>query len=202
MKSKAHHVSLVCSFCGKSQREVRKLIAGPTVFICDECIKLCRDTISQHTGDPTDSQTVRSLAETAQKLAGDLRLPPSFPRWILDHAISLAKELERLAEPKKGKPVTPKRHSATLCCSFCGKSQDEVSTLIAGPSVYVCDECVSLGEEIISEKDDDSPRQFAQTARSLAVELRNFPTIPRTAIDRASLLAQELERLVISEDRG
>ena len=33
--------SLYCSFCGKSQNEVRKLIAGPTVFICDECVELC-----------------------------------------------------------------------------------------------------------------------------------------------------------------
>ena len=35
--------TLYCSFCGKSQREVRKLIAGPTVFICDECVELCMD---------------------------------------------------------------------------------------------------------------------------------------------------------------
>lgn len=35
-----------CSFCGKSQHEVRKLIAGPTVFICDECIELCLDIIT------------------------------------------------------------------------------------------------------------------------------------------------------------
>ncbi|MFB1479093.1 ATP-dependent Clp protease ATP-binding subunit ClpX [Corallococcus sp. RDP092CA] len=43
---KEHHVNLSCSFCGKSQREVRKLIAGPTVYICDECIKLCNDIIA------------------------------------------------------------------------------------------------------------------------------------------------------------
>ena len=44
---KEHHVNLSCSFCGKSQREVRKLIAGPTVYICDECIKLCNDIIAE-----------------------------------------------------------------------------------------------------------------------------------------------------------
>ena len=38
---------LCCSFCGKSQREVRKLIAGPTVYICDECIGLCNDIIAE-----------------------------------------------------------------------------------------------------------------------------------------------------------
>jgi ATP-dependent Clp protease ATP-binding subunit ClpX len=39
--------NLVCSFCGKSQDEVRKLIAGPTVYICDECIDLCNDIIAE-----------------------------------------------------------------------------------------------------------------------------------------------------------
>ena len=38
---------LYCSFCGKSQHEVRKLIAGPTVFICDECVELCLDIIGE-----------------------------------------------------------------------------------------------------------------------------------------------------------
>jgi ATP-dependent Clp protease ATP-binding subunit ClpX len=47
MKKGDHHVNLSCSFCGKSQREVRKLIAGPTVYICDECIKLCNDIIAE-----------------------------------------------------------------------------------------------------------------------------------------------------------
>jgi len=42
-----HHGNLSCSFCGKSQREVRKLIAGPTVYICDECIRLCNDIIAE-----------------------------------------------------------------------------------------------------------------------------------------------------------
>ena len=42
-------MNLSCSFCGKSQREVRKLIAGPTVYICDECIELCNDIIAEET---------------------------------------------------------------------------------------------------------------------------------------------------------
>ena len=41
--------TLYCSFCGKSQHEVRKLIAGPTVFICDECVELCMDIIKEET---------------------------------------------------------------------------------------------------------------------------------------------------------
>lgn len=38
---------LYCSFCGKSQHEVRKLIAGPSVYICDECVDLCNDIIRE-----------------------------------------------------------------------------------------------------------------------------------------------------------
>ena len=38
---------LCCSFCGKSQKEVRKLIAGPSVYICDECVELCNDIVTE-----------------------------------------------------------------------------------------------------------------------------------------------------------
>ena len=51
---------LYCSFCGKSQNEVRKLIAGPTVFICNECVELCLDII----GEETQMKTVGRMAAT------------------------------------------------------------------------------------------------------------------------------------------
>ena len=47
MTEKTNKNILYCSFCGKSQHEVRKLIAGPTVFICDECVELCMDIIKE-----------------------------------------------------------------------------------------------------------------------------------------------------------
>ncbi|MBM4385159.1 MAG: ATP-dependent Clp protease ATP-binding subunit ClpX [Deltaproteobacteria bacterium] len=50
MKKRDDNANLSCSFCGKSQREVRKLIAGPTVYICDECIELCNDIIAEEYG--------------------------------------------------------------------------------------------------------------------------------------------------------
>ncbi|MES2253185.1 MAG: ATP-dependent Clp protease ATP-binding subunit ClpX [Pseudomonadota bacterium] len=62
--------TLYCSFCGKSQHEVRKLIAGPTVFICDECVELCTDIIreenqsarfTQHEGIPTPQEICNVL---------------------------------------------------------------------------------------------------------------------------------------------
>ena len=46
-KSDGDNKLLYCSFCGKSQHEVRKLIAGPSVFICDECVDLCNDIIRE-----------------------------------------------------------------------------------------------------------------------------------------------------------
>jgi ATP-dependent Clp protease ATP-binding subunit ClpX len=50
VKKRDDNANLSCSFCGKSQREVRKLIAGPTVYICDECIELCNDIIAEEYG--------------------------------------------------------------------------------------------------------------------------------------------------------
>eukprot|EP01137_Pigoraptor_chileana_P019125 Opistho-2@79711 len=49
---------LYCSFCGKSQHEVKKLIAGPSVFICDECIELCNDIIRDEV--PADTPQARA----------------------------------------------------------------------------------------------------------------------------------------------
>ncbi|WP_420409058.1 ATP-dependent Clp protease ATP-binding subunit ClpX [Hoeflea sp.] len=64
--------TLYCSFCGKSQHEVRKLIAGPTVFICDECVELCMDIIREENkssmvksrdGVPTPQEIIETLDE-------------------------------------------------------------------------------------------------------------------------------------------
>ncbi len=62
--------TLYCSFCGKSQHEVRKLIAGPTVFICDECVELCMDIIREETKTSTlkSKQGVPAPAEIKEVL--------------------------------------------------------------------------------------------------------------------------------------
>ena len=56
MKKRDDNSNLSCSFCGKSQKEVRKLIAGPTVYICDECIELCNDIIAEEYGQEDTSR--------------------------------------------------------------------------------------------------------------------------------------------------
>jgi ATP-dependent Clp protease ATP-binding subunit ClpX len=58
--------NLVCSFCGKSQDEVRKLIAGPTVYICDECIDLCNDIIAEECDQEESFSSVSTVPKPAE----------------------------------------------------------------------------------------------------------------------------------------
>ena len=62
---------LYCSFCGKSQHEVRKLIAGPSVYICDECVELCNDIIREELEEKA-CQRAHAAAQAAAK---------SWKRW-------------------------------------------------------------------------------------------------------------------------
>jgi ATP-dependent Clp protease ATP-binding subunit ClpX len=59
---------LYCSFCGKSQHEVRKLIAGPSVFICDECIELCNDIIREEGASADAARTDKSKLPTPHEI--------------------------------------------------------------------------------------------------------------------------------------
>lgn len=66
---------LKCSFCGKSQKQVRKLIAGPGVYICDECIELCNEIIEEE------------LAETSESQPGDLPKPSAIRDYLDEYVI-------------------------------------------------------------------------------------------------------------------
>lgn len=59
---------LYCSFCGKSQHEVRKLIAGPSVFICDECIELCNDIIREEGSNDRAAKSERNTLPTPREI--------------------------------------------------------------------------------------------------------------------------------------
>lgn len=63
---------LYCSFCGKSQHEVRKLIAGPSVFICDECIALCNDIIREEIADGLGVESIRGQLPTPHEISAIL----------------------------------------------------------------------------------------------------------------------------------
>src|SRR5688500_14467691 len=60
------HGNLQCSFCGKSRKEVKKLIAGPTVYICDECIALCNDIIAEEVDREDSFQTGTPLPKPSE----------------------------------------------------------------------------------------------------------------------------------------
>ena len=107
---------LYCSFCGKSQHEVRKLIAGPSVFICDECIELCNDIIRE---EDAGASTARKGAKS------DLPTPHEI-REILDQYVigqDLAKKILSVAvynhykrlEDRHARTTTSSSRSRTSC---------------------------------------------------------------------------------------
>lgn len=58
-------MNLSCSFCGKSSKEVRRLIAGPSAYICDECVELCADIAGSD--DPADPKSIAAPVETVEQ---------------------------------------------------------------------------------------------------------------------------------------
>src|SRR5262245_62624008 len=81
--------TLFCSFCGKSQHEVRKLIAGPTAFICDECVDLCTDFV-----EPDDERELFRLMKGTEE-SGRLCYPALLDRARRMPTEELAHEVER-----------------------------------------------------------------------------------------------------------
>ena len=81
---------LYCSFCGKSQHEVRKLIAGPSVFICDECVELCNDIIReevQEGADTAESKSKFPKPEDIRKILDEYVIGQSEAKKILSVAV-------------------------------------------------------------------------------------------------------------------
>ena len=71
-KGSSGEKTLYCSFCGKSQHEVKKLIAGPSVFICDECIDLCNEIIRDELPTGDDSREARGDLPTPAEIKSNL----------------------------------------------------------------------------------------------------------------------------------
>ncbi|HOW49698.1 MAG TPA: AAA family ATPase, partial [Rubrivivax sp.] len=75
---------LYCSFCGKSQHEVKKLIAGPSVFICDECIELCNDIIRDEA--PADSAAAAKAAKSDLPIPSEIKA--SLDQYVIGQEVA------------------------------------------------------------------------------------------------------------------
>jgi ATP-dependent Clp protease ATP-binding subunit ClpX len=88
--SKTEESRLRCSFCGKSQDQVKKLIAGPDVFICDECVDLCNDILAEEFAEFAKTATVQkngTASETALTFIENLPTPKELKALLDEHII-------------------------------------------------------------------------------------------------------------------
>ena len=114
--------TLYCSFCGKSQHEVRKLIAGPTVFICDECVELCMDIIrEEHKSARVKSRDgVPTPAEICEVLS-DYVIGQDHAKRVL--SVAVHNHYKRLAHGSKGNEVELAKSNILLVGpTGCGKT--------------------------------------------------------------------------------
>lgn len=98
-----HNKLLYCSFCGKSQHEVRKLIAGPSVFICDECVELCNDIIREEVDDKTSSSINAKLPTPKEilEILNQYVIDQDTPKKIL--SVAVYNHYKRLRQNSKTK---------------------------------------------------------------------------------------------------
>jgi ATP-dependent Clp protease ATP-binding subunit ClpX len=114
--------TLYCSFCGKSQHEVRKLIAGPTVFICDECVELCMDIIrEENKSSMVKSQEGVPTPQQIMEVLDDYVIGQGYAKRIL--SVAVHNHYKRLAHAEKNDDVELAKSNILLIGpTGCGKT--------------------------------------------------------------------------------
>jgi len=123
MSEKNNKNILYCSFCGKSQHEVRKLIAGPTVFICDECVELCMDIIKEENKDSfVNNQEGVPAPQEICKVLDDYVIGQTYAKEVL--SVAVHNHYKRLNyETKSNKDVELSKSNILLVGpTGCGKT--------------------------------------------------------------------------------
>ncbi|MBL8631165.1 MAG: ATP-dependent Clp protease ATP-binding subunit ClpX [Rhodospirillaceae bacterium] len=106
--------TLYCSFCGKSQHEVRKLIAGPTVFICDECVELCMDIIrEENKTNLVKSREGVPSPRDIRKVLDDYVIGQDYAKKVL--SVAVHNHYKRLSNQTKGADVEIAKSNILLC---------------------------------------------------------------------------------------
>ncbi|MCX5929389.1 MAG: ATP-dependent Clp protease ATP-binding subunit ClpX, partial [Synechococcus sp. LacPavin_0920_WC12_MAG_50_7] len=123
---------LKCSFCGKSQEQVRKLIAGPGVYICDECIDLCNEILDEELVDVQGGGSRHGVQESSRKTAPTKKVSKPIPTLA---SIPKPREIKNFLdrqvvgqeEAKKVLSVAVYNHYKRLAWQGDGKGESEAS---------------------------------------------------------------------------